>query len=212
VRLQQNVEGEYQVQAVIYDDTQTPMESSWYALTDEAHFVEVEWWAAEEGGNNGSLGLHLDDEFMGDLFDIDNDSLRVDYAELGVLSPTASTITGTLYFDDFVASREGHLGPGGLQMRLESESLAPAMKQDEPQDAPNPTATPTPTSEVVPWMPSPATTGTPAATSTPTPPAQGMGSAVPPQADVPEVSARVIVWKSSWSGRRQRNGRSAGTP
>jgi hypothetical protein len=111
IRLQNTEEG-YQMQAIVYDDSGTPIESSWYPVTDDVHLVEVEWWTASEpDANDGYLSLWLDDSRMEELTGINNDTRRVDFAEMGVLSPSSADIEGTLYFDDFSSNRNGHIGP-----------------------------------------------------------------------------------------------------
>jgi RHS repeat-associated protein len=168
VRLQ-NVNGDYQLQALAYDDSGVPAATSWYTITDETHMVEVERWAASgPGANDGQLVFRLDDVPCEGLTSLDNDTQQIDHTELGMFSPSSADISGTIYFDDFASNRIGYIGPdGNVSMNALHHPLHKAI--DVPQEQTTPTEveasqTPAPSSTPTELEPS----RTPAPSDTPT--------------------------------------------
>ncbi len=101
---------EYQVSASARDDSQQTTYTGWVALSDEAHAIELFWRTADEPeGNNGNLNLYVDDVEKWSIFPLDNDTIHVDIAQLGVISPTTNAISGTLFFDDFGSDNSSYI-------------------------------------------------------------------------------------------------------
>jgi len=105
------VDGEYQIAAIAVDDNQQETETDWYTLTNSPHAVELAWQAASSSGaGNGSLALWIDGEEAEQLSGIDNDTLRINEVRLGVMSPSSTAISGSIYFDAFRSNRKGAIG------------------------------------------------------------------------------------------------------
>jgi len=102
----------YQVRAQIRSDGGTYTNSSWYTLSDAAHFIEIDWQAASSAGaNNGCISLWLDGTLRQTVSGIDNDNLRVDEARLGPLAGIDTGTRGTEFFDAFESRRQTYIGP-----------------------------------------------------------------------------------------------------
>jgi RHS repeat-associated protein len=84
--------------------------SSWYTISDAAHYIEIDWQASSAAGqNNGYLTLWLDGAQQQNVTGLDNDTRRVDYAELGAGNLPSGT-SGTEYFDAFESRRTSYIG------------------------------------------------------------------------------------------------------
>ena len=81
--------------------------------TNAAHQIEIGWKAATaSGANNGELKLWLDSQLIGTLSNLDNDTLRVESARLGVLSVTGSFYNlPAVLWDSFASTRGTYIGP-----------------------------------------------------------------------------------------------------
>ena len=82
--------------------------TSWHAISNAAHAVEVDWKA---GAGSGSLKLLVDGALKHTLGSLVNGSQRIDKVKLGPSDTLAAKISGVLYFDDFVSTRGGTIGP-----------------------------------------------------------------------------------------------------
>ena len=100
------------MRARIRTDAGSDLSTGDYAISDAAHFVEVDWAAATSAGaNDGYLSLWLDGVLQETKSSIDNDTLRVEQARLGATGSLEAGIAGTEYFDAFESRRETHIGP-----------------------------------------------------------------------------------------------------
>jgi YD repeat-containing protein len=184
----QNVDGDYQLQALAYDYSSTAAATSWYTITDETHMIELEWWAASgPGGNDGQLAFRLDDVICEGLTGMDNDTRQIDHAELGLFSPSSADISGVIYFDDFASNRIGYIGPdGNVSMNALHHPLHKAIEVPQEQTTPTEveaSQTPAPSSTPTELEPS----RTPVPSSTPT---EVEASQTPAPSDTPtEVEA-----------------------
>lgn len=79
----------------------------WVAISNAAHAIEVDWVA----GSAGTLRLATDGVVRQTLSNLANSKLRIDTARLGPSATLARTLTGTVYFDGFVSTRGGTVGP-----------------------------------------------------------------------------------------------------
>jgi hypothetical protein len=82
--------------------------SSWYTISNAAHAIEVDWKA---GAGSGSLKLLVDGTLKQTLGSLVNGSHRIDKVKLGPSATLAAGDSGVLYFDDFVSTRGGTIGP-----------------------------------------------------------------------------------------------------
>jgi hypothetical protein len=104
--------GTYQIRASVADDGSAFISSSFFTISDAAHFIEIDWRAATApGANNGGLTLWIDGVQQADLTGVDNDTWRVDRARLGALSGIDVGTSGTYYFDAFESRRQTFIGP-----------------------------------------------------------------------------------------------------
>ena len=99
---------DYAIRAVMLDDEQQSAASDWIPITNSPHCLELQWWRAESAEvSDGRMQLWIDENGGMVLQDVDNDSLSIDAVDLGVLSPSTTTISGTVYFDDFSSNGSG---------------------------------------------------------------------------------------------------------
>ena len=100
------LQGVYQLRVALLDDDGNWTNGSWINVTDAAHLIELKWSASTAANeNDGSLTLWLDDVQRASLTGIDNDTLRIDDINLGVVSGVDVGTRGTLYFDAFISGR-----------------------------------------------------------------------------------------------------------
>ena len=98
--------GEYLVRAALRTDAGKYSFTSWHAISDAAHVIEVDWQASSSAGaNDGYLSLWLDNVLQQTRSGIDNDTLRVEDVRLGPSGGIDSATSGTEFFDDFVSLR-----------------------------------------------------------------------------------------------------------
>lgn len=85
--------GSYQVRAAAATDTTSWSGTSWYTITDLAHYFEVDWQASSApGANDGVL------------------KLRIDWVRLGAVSGVDTGTRGMYYFDAFASTRSSYIG------------------------------------------------------------------------------------------------------
>jgi hypothetical protein len=141
--------GAYQVRAALRDDASTWMNTNWFIISDAPHFFEVDWQSA---ANNGGLTLWIDDAQQASLSGIDNDTRRIDRAQLGAVTGVDAGTRGTYYLDAFEARRQTYIGPA------EGGPLPTPTSTSTPTSVPTSTGTPTHTPTI---GPSPTPTNTP---------------------------------------------------
>jgi Tol biopolymer transport system component len=104
--------GSYQLRAALRNDSSTWMSSSWFTISDASHSLEIDWRAATaSGANNGGLTLWIDGTQRADLTGMDNDTRRIDRAQLGAVAGIDTGTRGTYYFDLFESRRQTYIGP-----------------------------------------------------------------------------------------------------
>lgn len=112
LRVELRQSGGYQIRVTLRTDGGAYQVTSWYPIADAPHAIEFDWRAASgAGANDGYVSLWLDGVLKGTRSGVDNDTLRVEEARLGPLSGIDSGTAGTEYFDDFVSTRTGYIGP-----------------------------------------------------------------------------------------------------
>lgn len=106
--------GAFYIYASIYTDTGglTAIDSSVFAITDNSHYIEMDWKASSSpGADDGFLNLWIDGTHKGTtdptIQAVDNDTLRVSRMSLGCCAGHAATVSGTLYFDNWTANDDG---------------------------------------------------------------------------------------------------------
>ncbi len=94
--------GNYQIRLRTLDDSQVAQSTAFVPISDAAHFIEMEWWAASAAGaNNGGVNLWIDDVLRGSVTSVDNDTRRIDSARLGAVAGIKAGTLGTYYLDAF---------------------------------------------------------------------------------------------------------------
>ena len=107
--------GSYQLRAQAVNNSSTWSSTSWYAITDAPHYIELLWQAASApGANNGILTLWVDGSQQGNFTNLANDTRRVDYVNLGAVSGIDTATRGTYYFDTFESRRNSYIGPAAF--------------------------------------------------------------------------------------------------
>jgi hypothetical protein len=101
----------YRLTGMIRDDGNSWILTSMYTLTDEPHYIEIEWQAATgEGANDGYFSLWIDGVLQQTRSGIDNDTWQVDEVLLGPYMGIDTSTRGTYYFDAFESRRETYIG------------------------------------------------------------------------------------------------------
>jgi Bacterial Ig domain/K319L-like, PKD domain len=102
---------QYQLRAGLANDLASFTSTAWFAITDAPHAIELDWRASTApGANNGGLTLWIDGSQQATLAGVDNDTVRVERARLGVDGIDKGT-RGTCYFDAFESRRASYIGP-----------------------------------------------------------------------------------------------------
>jgi hypothetical protein len=103
--------GGYQLRAAQAPDGKSLVSTAWTTISNGRHSVEIDWQAASAvGANNGTLTLWIDGAQKAVLTGIDNDTRRVETAQLGAVSGIDSGTRGTYYFDAFESRRRTYIG------------------------------------------------------------------------------------------------------
>ena len=80
--------------------------SSWLAISDAPHDIEIQWFGASApGSNNGYLNLRIDGTTRYQAVNLDNDTSRIDSMQLGPMFGLDSGTLGTYYIDRFESVR-----------------------------------------------------------------------------------------------------------
>jgi hypothetical protein len=104
--------GAYQLRAALLNDSTTWTTTSWFSISDAAHFMELNWQASPApGANNGGLTFWIDGTQRANLTGVDNDTRRIDRARLGAVAGVDSGTRGVYYFDTFESHRMSYIGP-----------------------------------------------------------------------------------------------------
>lgn len=101
--------GVYQLRASVRLDSGAYSNTIYYNMTNAPQAIELAWKASSApGANNGVLELYIDGVLKQTLTGLDNDTLAIELARLGML---AGNLSGTEYFDAFVSTRGTYIGP-----------------------------------------------------------------------------------------------------
>jgi RHS repeat-associated protein len=104
--------GQYKVLAQSLTDASAWVYSSKVVVSDDVHYVEVDWQVSTgAGADNGTLTFYLDGALQDTQTGIDNDTWRIDSARLGAVSSVDADTSGVMYFDAFDSRRTSYIGP-----------------------------------------------------------------------------------------------------
>jgi hypothetical protein len=91
------------------DDSQH--DTGFFPITDDEHFVEIDWRRASGAdANDGALEMWIDGTSVYATASLDNSAGGVDFARLGAISAKEAA-AGTLYLDEFESRRSTYIGP-----------------------------------------------------------------------------------------------------
>lgn len=93
-----------EIKLFVRRDNNTWTGSPWISYPLNAfHDVEFEWWASS-GANDGGFRFWIDGVKVSEGNNVDNDTLRIDVTNLGVVAGVDAGTTGDFLFDDFTSS------------------------------------------------------------------------------------------------------------
>jgi hypothetical protein len=111
--------GTYQIRTGLPDDTVGWTNSAFFTISDDQHYIELDWQAAiTPSSNDGSLTFWIDGLQVAILLAVDNDTHRIDHIRIGAVDGIDKGTRGTYYFDAFESRQTTYIGE-------ESESLSP---------------------------------------------------------------------------------------
>ena len=100
------------MRAALRNDASTWTNTNWFTITNDSHFIELDWRAATAAGaNNGGLTFWIDGVQRANLTTMDNDTRRIDRVRLGAITGIDAGTRGTYYFDAFISQRQTYIGP-----------------------------------------------------------------------------------------------------
>jgi hypothetical protein len=103
--------GNYQLRASLINNSSTWSTTSWYAISNARHSIEMYWMAATAAGaNNGSLTFWIDGIQRAGLTGINNNVRRIDRIRLGPVAGIDTGTRGIYYFDSFESRRFTYIG------------------------------------------------------------------------------------------------------
>ncbi|MGL4648646.1 MAG: LamG-like jellyroll fold domain-containing protein [Caldilineaceae bacterium] len=101
----------YQVRLQARTERGSYVSTTYVALSDAPHILELQWTAAAPGTRLGTLELWVDTLPSGRLANIDNANQRIEKVQLGAVSGMDTATRGTYFLDAFEARRFRYIGP-----------------------------------------------------------------------------------------------------
>ena len=102
--------GAYAVQTRVRQDNNDQLDSGFFGITNEAHYVEIDWRRSTGADtNDGSLQMWIDGVSMITMTGMDN-SAGIDFVRLGAMNNKTGS-GGTILLDEFVSRRANPIGP-----------------------------------------------------------------------------------------------------
>jgi len=107
-------DGSHSIFSGVYDDNSVWQNTSWYAISDEEHYVEVLFESATgEDSNDGIITIWIDGVQKGQKTGLDLYTYgKIDTSRFGIMNPGSSN--GTVYLDELIVNDDGsEIGPVG---------------------------------------------------------------------------------------------------
>jgi len=105
-------QGDYQVHVGVINDAGSWSTTTWSAIRDQRHLIELDWRAATiAGANDGGVTLWVDEQQVGDFSNVHNDARRMDFVRLGPISGIDPGTRGTYFIDGFESRSSTYIGP-----------------------------------------------------------------------------------------------------
>jgi hypothetical protein len=102
--------GDYALGGRARQDDDSQHDTGFFPITDDEHFVEIDWRRASgPDGNDGFFEMWIDGTSVYATASLDNSISGVDFARLGALSAKEAA-SGTLYWDQFDSRRTTYIG------------------------------------------------------------------------------------------------------
>ena len=102
--------GEYALAGRARLDDDSQHDTGFFPITDDEHFVEIDWRRATgPDANDGAFEMWIDGTSVYAAASLDNSVSGVDFARLGALSAKDGA-AGTLYLDEFESRRSTYIG------------------------------------------------------------------------------------------------------
>jgi len=103
--------GDYQVRVEAVNNASAWTSTPWTKILDRPTFIELDWRAATGPGTaDGGLTLWIDGTQIANFANLDNNTRRVDYVQLGAVAGVDTGTRGTEYFDAFESRRQTSIG------------------------------------------------------------------------------------------------------
>jgi hypothetical protein len=102
----------YQVRAGLSNNNPSWTDTTWFNISNAAHFIEIDWRSASgPGATDGGLTFWIDGVQSADLTGINNDTRRIETMLLGAVAGIDTGTRGTEFFDVFDSRRFTYIGP-----------------------------------------------------------------------------------------------------
>jgi subtilisin family serine protease len=104
--------GSYQLRVVALTNSGSTKSTGWYTITNAKHAIELAWQAGSTSSStDGSASLWLDGTLKETIGALADGKYRLEEVRLGPSSGLTSGTSGSEYFDAFVSTRTGYIGP-----------------------------------------------------------------------------------------------------
>ena len=102
--------GAYSVQTRVRQDNNDQLDTGFFPITNEPHYVEIDWQRSSgPDANDGSLQMWIDGVSTITLTGMDN-TAGIDFVRLGAMNNKTGS-NGTILLDEFVSRRTNAIGP-----------------------------------------------------------------------------------------------------
>jgi hypothetical protein len=102
--------GGYLLRLGVQNDSAGYHYTTYTTISDQPHYVEIDWKASSAPGANDGFGyIWIDGASEKSVTGIDNDTFAVDYVQMGAVLGIDIGTRGTYYFDAFASNNDGSL-------------------------------------------------------------------------------------------------------
>ncbi|MBK7317720.1 DNRLRE domain-containing protein [Candidatus Villigracilis affinis] len=124
--------GTYKLQAQPRNDTTAYIQGQQITMADSPHLIEITFKASSAAGlSDGYFELWLDDMLVDTIVNLDNDTRKISYTELGATGSLDVGTNGTIYFDEFESRRTAHIGAAsGIPLPSATPTATPTNTSD----------------------------------------------------------------------------------
>ncbi|MEK6222848.1 MAG: PQQ-dependent sugar dehydrogenase, partial [Chloroflexota bacterium] len=97
-------------------DARERVATKWVAVPNKYSFIEIDWQTSSGAGlNTGKFRVWVNGKLRRTLSGLDNDTLNIDEAQLGITGRIKYiyTVSGEFSLDEYVSKRKNYIGPVG---------------------------------------------------------------------------------------------------